>query len=129
MGIVDTSFANPGSNPDPPDPHVLRPSGSGSISQRHGSGSGSFYHAKIVNEENSRIGIQDPDPDPLVRGMDARIRIRIQIHIKMSWIRNTGHTVIVMSLDFRRTVESHCQGATGLQNQAQPYSQQQRQNT
>jgi hypothetical protein len=55
-----------------------------------------------VNDENSRIGIQDPDPDPnpdpnpdlnpdpdpLVRGMDPRIRIRI--HTKMSWICNTG---------------------------------------
>jgi hypothetical protein len=43
-----------------------------------------------VNDENSRIRMQDPDPnpDPLVRGMDPRIRIRI--HPKMSWIRNTG---------------------------------------
>jgi hypothetical protein len=39
-----------------------------------------------VNDEKSRIRIQDPDPDPLVRGMDPRIRI----HSKMSWIRNTG---------------------------------------
>ena len=38
-----------------------------------------------VNDENSRIRIQDPDPDPLVRGMNPRIRI----HPKMSWIRNT----------------------------------------
>jgi hypothetical protein len=38
-----------------------------------------------VNDENSRIRIQDPDP--LVRSMDPRIRIRI--HPKMSWIRNT----------------------------------------
>jgi hypothetical protein len=37
-----------------------------------------------VNDENSRIRIQDPDP--LVRSMDPRIRI----HPKMSWIRNTG---------------------------------------
>jgi hypothetical protein len=30
-----------------------------------------------VNDESSRIRIQDPDPepDPLVRGMDPRIRI------------------------------------------------------
>jgi hypothetical protein len=42
-----------------------------------------------VNDENSRIRIQDPDPnpDPLVRGMDPRIRI--QIRPKISWIRNT----------------------------------------
>ncbi len=39
-----------------------------------------------VNDEKSRIRIQDPDP--LVRGMDPRIRIRI--HPKMSWIRNTA---------------------------------------
>jgi hypothetical protein len=38
-----------------------------------------------VNDEKSRIRIQDPDP--LVRGMDLRIRIRIRP--KMSWIRNT----------------------------------------
>jgi hypothetical protein len=39
--------------PDPPDPHVFGPpgSGSGSTSQRYGSGSGSFYHlAKIVRK-------------------------------------------------------------------------------
>jgi hypothetical protein len=36
-------------DPDPPDPHVLEPSGSGSISQR--CGSGSFYHqAKVVRK-------------------------------------------------------------------------------
>jgi hypothetical protein len=40
-----------------------------------------------LNNENSRIRIQDLDPDPLVIGMDPRIRIRI--HTKMSWIRNT----------------------------------------
>jgi hypothetical protein len=39
-------------DPDPPDPHVFGPPGSGSPSQRYGSGScsgsGSFYHhAKI----------------------------------------------------------------------------------
>jgi hypothetical protein len=39
-----------------------------------------------VNDENSRIRIQDPEP--LVRGMDPQIRIRI--HPKMSLIRNTG---------------------------------------
>jgi hypothetical protein len=39
-----------------------------------------------VNDENSRIRIQDLDP--LVRGMDPRIRIRI--HPKIAWIRNTA---------------------------------------
>jgi hypothetical protein len=38
-------------DPDPPDPHVFGPPSSGSISQRYGSGSGSFYHqAKIVRQ-------------------------------------------------------------------------------
>jgi hypothetical protein len=32
-----------------------------------------------VNDENSRIRIQDLDPDPLVRGMDPWVRI----HTKM----------------------------------------------
>jgi hypothetical protein len=45
------------------------------------------WHLLKVNDENSRIRIQDPDP--LVRGKDPRIRIRIRIHPKMSWIRNT----------------------------------------
>jgi hypothetical protein len=47
-----------------------------------------------VNDENSRIRIQDldPDPDPLVRIMDTRIRIRI--HPKMSWIRNTAQNIV-----------------------------------
>jgi len=38
------SVADP--NPDPPDPRVFGPPGSGSISQRYGPGSGSgfFYH-------------------------------------------------------------------------------------
>jgi len=36
-------------DPDPPDPNVFGPSGSGSISQRYGSGS--FYHqAKLVRK-------------------------------------------------------------------------------
>jgi hypothetical protein len=38
--------------PDP-DPQVFGPPGSGSTSQRYGSGSGSFYHhAKIVRKKN-----------------------------------------------------------------------------
>ncbi len=45
--LVQTSVPDP----DPPDPHVFRPPGSGSTSQRYGSGSGSFYnHAKIVRK-------------------------------------------------------------------------------
>jgi hypothetical protein len=47
--ILVTSVEDP--NPDPPDPHVFGPPGSGSTSQRYGSGSGSFCHnAKIVRK-------------------------------------------------------------------------------
>ncbi len=72
--FVRTSVADP-------DPYVFGPPGSGSVSQRYGSGS--FHHqAKIVrktlkkffvgslkvSDENSRIRIQDPGS--LVRGVD-----------------------------------------------------------
>jgi hypothetical protein len=51
--LVDSSVADPDPNTDPSDPYVFRPPGSGSgfISQRYGSGSGSFYHqSKIVRK-------------------------------------------------------------------------------
>ncbi len=38
--ILESSVADP--NPDLPDPHVFGPPGSGSISQRYGTGSGSY---------------------------------------------------------------------------------------
>jgi hypothetical protein len=54
---IKLSVADPDPNPDPPDPRVFGPPGSGSTSQRYGSGScsgpgsGSFYHhAKIVGK-------------------------------------------------------------------------------
>jgi hypothetical protein len=56
---LDTTFyfnADPVPKPsqgvaDPDDPYVFGPSGSGSISSRYGSGSGSFYpQAKIVRK-------------------------------------------------------------------------------
>jgi hypothetical protein len=50
---ISSSVADPDPNPDPPDPRVFGPPGSGygSTSQRYGSGSGSFYHhAKIVRK-------------------------------------------------------------------------------
>jgi hypothetical protein len=59
-GISDESFlatsvADP--DPDPPDPRVFGPPGSGSTSQRYGSGSSSgygsgslYHHAKILRE-------------------------------------------------------------------------------
>jgi hypothetical protein len=53
----------------------------------------SFCWILKVNDENSRIRIQDPDP--LVRGMDPRIRIRI--HPKMSWIHNTAKNELIVS--------------------------------
>ncbi len=45
------SVADPDPNPDPPDPHVFGPpgSGSGSTSQRYGSGS-FYHHAKTVRK-------------------------------------------------------------------------------
>jgi hypothetical protein len=45
---VFTSVADPDPNPDP-DPHVFGPPGSGSTSQRYGSGS-VYHHAKIVRK-------------------------------------------------------------------------------
>ena len=46
--MVPASDADPDSDPDP---YVFWPPGSGSISTRYGSGSGSFYHqAKIVRK-------------------------------------------------------------------------------
>ncbi len=45
----ESSVADP--DPDPPDPRVFGPPGSGSTSQRYGSGSRSFYHhAKIARK-------------------------------------------------------------------------------
>jgi hypothetical protein len=46
--------------PDPPDPHVFGPPGSGSTSQRYGSGSGSFYHQCC----GPGSGIRDPGLGP-----------------------------------------------------------------
>jgi magnesium-transporting ATPase (P-type) len=48
---VKSSVADPDPNPDqdPLDPHVFGPPGSGSISQRYGSGS-FYYHAKMVRK-------------------------------------------------------------------------------
>ncbi len=42
---------DPNLDPDPPDPRLFGPPGSGSTSKRYGSGPGSFYHhAKIVRK-------------------------------------------------------------------------------
>ncbi len=49
--LLYNSVPDPDPNPDPPDPRVFWPPGSGSTSQRYGSGSGSFYHhAKITRK-------------------------------------------------------------------------------
>ncbi len=42
--IIYSSVADPNPNPDPSDPYVFGPPGSGSSSQRHSSCSGSFFH-------------------------------------------------------------------------------------
>jgi hypothetical protein len=107
-GVRSTSVVDPNPDPDPPDPHVFGPPGFGTISQRDGSGSGSFYHQAIKVKnldsycfvtsfllfifENDVHVPSDPSPDldPLVRGMDPLIQIRFWIHPKMSWIRNTA---------------------------------------
>jgi hypothetical protein len=49
---VTVTGSVPDLDPDPPDPHVFGPPGSGSTIQRYGSGSGSgpgsfYHHAKI----------------------------------------------------------------------------------
>ncbi len=50
-GKVIESVLNP--DPNPPDPHVFEPPGSGPISQRYGSGSGSgsFHHPSIIKQK------------------------------------------------------------------------------
>jgi hypothetical protein len=56
-----SSVADPVPNPDP---YVFRPpeSGSGSTSQRYGSGSGSFYHqAKTLRKSLIPTSVADPD--------------------------------------------------------------------
>ncbi len=93
--LMHEKFSVADSNPDPPDPHVFGPPGSGSISQRYesGSGSGSFYYqARKVRKFRKTL-----IPTALWLLFDflslifyPRIQIRIRIHSKMSWIRNTG---------------------------------------
>jgi hypothetical protein len=58
---LSSSVADPDSDPDPSDPYVFGPPGSGteSITQRYGSGSGSFYHqAKVVRKILIPIALQ-----------------------------------------------------------------------
>jgi hypothetical protein len=66
-------------DPDPQDPHVFGPagSGSGSISQRYGSGSFPF----LINVLSRLKNACNPDLDLLVRGTDPGI------HTKMPRIR------------------------------------------
>ncbi len=53
---IDIIVVSGVADPDPSDPYVFGPPGSGSISQRYGSGSGSFYHqSKMKNTENSTV--------------------------------------------------------------------------
>jgi hypothetical protein len=49
--FISVADLDPNPDPDSPDPHVFGPPGSGSTSQRYGSGSGFFYHhAKTVRK-------------------------------------------------------------------------------
>ncbi len=49
--VLPHSVADPDPGPDPSDPYVFGPPGSGAISQRYGSGSGYFNHqAKVVRK-------------------------------------------------------------------------------
>ncbi len=51
LKITDSNLFNTVADPDPSDPYVFGPPGSGSSSQRYGSGSRSFYHhTKIVKK-------------------------------------------------------------------------------
>jgi hypothetical protein len=45
-----SSVPDPNPEPDSPDPHVFGPHGleSGTISEKYGTGSGSFYHSSII---------------------------------------------------------------------------------
>jgi hypothetical protein len=47
FGVYTVNYSVP--DPNPPDPHVFWPPGSGSASQRYGSGS-FYHHAKIVKK-------------------------------------------------------------------------------
>jgi hypothetical protein len=92
VALMKGSVADPDPNPDPPDPRVFGPPGSGSTSQRYGSGSGSRF---LLSCKNSKKNLDSyyfvtlfdflSLKNDVVRGMDPRIRI----HPKMSWIRNT----------------------------------------
>ncbi len=58
-----------------PDPHVFRPPGSGSISQKYGSGSGSFsFLINVLSGLKTCLQwyaiILTSDPDPLVKSTD-----------------------------------------------------------
>ncbi len=104
-------------DPDPPDPHVFGPPGSGSISQRYGSGSGSFYHPavrkiliptalwllldflslkmmyKYLQKVISKKTFKNLFCWPLgkVNDENSRIRIRIRIHYSEAWIRGSRY--------------------------------------
>jgi hypothetical protein len=103
-----------GPNPDPSDPYVFEPSGSGSFYRQAKVVRKTciptvllpyffltFYRQKVICRKTflkklvfcvGLLKVNDenpdphPDPNPFVRGMDPRIRI----HTKMTWIRNTA---------------------------------------
>jgi hypothetical protein len=53
------AFTSSVADPDPLDPYVFIPPGSGSISQRFGSGSGSFYHQANIVRRNLILLLND----------------------------------------------------------------------
>jgi hypothetical protein len=79
-----------------PDPYVLEPPGSGSVSQRYGPGSGSFYHqAKIVRKTllpivfgllsdllslKNDVHVPSKSNKQNVNDENSRIRSQIRIH-------------------------------------------------
>jgi hypothetical protein len=70
---IPTSVADP--HPDPPDPHVFGPPGSGSISQRYDSGSGSgseSFHHKAKEVKNLSGSRKKPMRIKLVPDSDFR---------------------------------------------------------
>jgi len=58
-----SSVADP--NPDPPDPYVIGPPGSGAISQRYGSGSEFLWN--LIRQSAFVSSVAEPNPDQLLR--------------------------------------------------------------
>jgi hypothetical protein len=69
-----SSVVDPDLEPDPQDPHVFGPSGSGSISQRYGSGSGSFpFLIKVLS--GLKYGLQNKI---LIQNFSKKLNIKTE---------------------------------------------------